>query len=340
MAEKIQVTWTDGTNGYVSRARQGNNFGKLHNWIFGERDSFFIVFCQMFRVLTLGLAAVCILVQILDKKYDIRFLFSLTLLGGIMFYLIWEAKEAYSLPFIPILLVLSTFGMDNISERTEKRKVFINRKVIVSCIVLMEVVTFVIGIRYQVDFVGSLFNWRDITICSNNTIFAGFIGNEKNEKVKIKQNFYAKKEFNSIEIKCRPVEGKYSEYILELHSEEKKLAETKVNQYMIQNEKVIFNVGSQNPEGEQKYTLKIKSEKREDSIEWAASGYKATNIYKGGLYCDDEKQKADLFINVFRAYPAPYIGIVPYWCLIFLMMILELGAGILLLREAKNRDMT
>lgn len=334
LAEKLQVTWTDGTADYVSRARQGTNFGELHSWIFGERDSFFIVFCQMFRVLTLGLAAVCIFVQILNKKYDVRFLFSLTLLGVIVFYLIWEAKEAYSLPFIPVLLVLSSLGMDDVIEQIEKRKVCCNRKVVVAFIALMEVITLVIGIRYQVDFTESIFKWRDTTISSNNAVFAGFVGNDETEKVNIKQNFYASKEFNLIEIKCRAIEGEYTEYTLELRGGGKKLAEAKVNSYMIRNEKIIFNVGSQKPDGEEKYILKIKSNKKKDSIEWSVNGYKATNIYKGGLYVQGEKQKADLFMNVFRSYQAPYIGIIQYWILIILMMLLEAGCGYIIWEDA------
>lgn len=335
LTDKIQVTWTDGTAGYAARMQQSNSPGKLYDWIFGQHNGFLTMFCQLFRVLTLGLAGLCILSQVLDKKYDIRFLFSIILLGGIVFYLIWEAKEAYSIPFIPFLLVLSCLGMNDLCGHLENVKINTRKNAVVGIVAFMEATTLIMAMICYTDFTRETFYWRDtITYCNNNA-YREYVGDGEDKKVNIRQNFYTDKEFTSIEVSCRPIDGEYSEYTMELFSDGKKLIETSVNPHMIENQKIIFYTGNQIPVGEQKYTLYIKSEARNPSIEWGINEYKATGLYKGAFYLDGEKQNMDLYMNVLNWYQAPYIGKIAYWIIVVLTMLLEAGAGFVILKRKR-----
>lgn len=75
-----------------------------------EQTDFMIVYCQAFRLATMLLAAVSLLSKHGKRLEDPLFPVVLTVFGGIVFYLLWEAKAEYSIPFIPILLCLSADG--------------------------------------------------------------------------------------------------------------------------------------------------------------------------------------------------------------------------------------
>lgn len=335
LSEKIKVTWTDGTGDYFERMQQSNNPGKIYDWVFGQRSGFLDVFFQVYRALMLGLAALGLLKQVLSKKYDTSFLFSLTLLGGIVFYLIWEAKEAYSLPFIPFLLVLSCFGMDIFCDSTEKIKVSYRRKIVIALTLVLQVVTLITGLKYQTGFTQDEFWWRDIVVKSDNASYMEFVGADK-EQLEIQQNFYAKKNFNQIEIACQLNEDKYNVYTLELISDGEKLAEATISPDKVQDNKVTFSTGLQIPEGEQKYTLRIKAVETSQAIAWGMHTYKETDVYRGEAYINGEEKKMDLYMNVFNSYKGKHMGALQYWCVIIFVMFVEAVAEYVMLRMMKK----
>ena len=70
----------------------------------------------MFRVAVLFLAATAMLAQCKMQRIDRSFFPLLTLFGGMVFYLLWEAKESYCIPFLFLLLLLAVLGAGHVFE--------------------------------------------------------------------------------------------------------------------------------------------------------------------------------------------------------------------------------
>ncbi len=107
---KLAVTWGDGSARYFLRTGENDRVQPL-TLLDSEQTDFMIVYCQAFFVLQ----QCCLLRSLLSKHgkrlEDPLFPVVLTVFGGIVFYLLWEAKAEYSIPFIPILLCLSADGV-------------------------------------------------------------------------------------------------------------------------------------------------------------------------------------------------------------------------------------
>ena len=114
MGRKLLNTWVDGTD--TSRAEnsaisQSSRYGRLFEYLLGNKDGFFTIYAQVFRViqmLVLGWGALCLLWNQWKKKEKPSplFLLQLALLGGMSFHLIWETNPLYSLSFAALTMTL------------------------------------------------------------------------------------------------------------------------------------------------------------------------------------------------------------------------------------------
>lgn len=122
--KKLALTWSDGVSEYYSRFAQEKEYSGLYQWMAGEKKDFVILYCQCFRIITLLFATYSVWSQWKNKEKRFLFLFTLTLLGGMTFYIIWEGKSVYSVPFLPFLCVLSADGL----EKGQRAKIRVEKK--------------------------------------------------------------------------------------------------------------------------------------------------------------------------------------------------------------------
>lgn len=94
---KLAVTWGDGSARYFLRTGENDRVQPL-TLLDSEQTDFMIVYCQAFRLATMLLAAVSLLSKHGKRLEDPLFPVVLTVFGGIVFYLLWEAKAEYSIP--------------------------------------------------------------------------------------------------------------------------------------------------------------------------------------------------------------------------------------------------
>ena len=113
---KLYKTWSDGIEDYRDFLTTSRNYGKLHSYIAGEHKDFFALYAHMYH--TAALAMLCIAVfYALDRKCDSPYyLILLTLLGGMVFHILWESFYYYSFGFSMLLLILSSEALCRISE--------------------------------------------------------------------------------------------------------------------------------------------------------------------------------------------------------------------------------
>lgn len=107
LAIKLPITWSNGVSAYSGKISQGNNQNDTYIWLVSEKNDFVKIYSQAFRIVTLLLCLIGIYSLRKNKKIDIYFLNNLTILGAIMFYLLWEAKTDYSIPFLAYLFILA-----------------------------------------------------------------------------------------------------------------------------------------------------------------------------------------------------------------------------------------
>ncbi|MGN0247367.1 MAG: hypothetical protein ACI4DK_15560 [Lachnospiraceae bacterium] len=117
---KVKRTFGDGMNGYTTFLSDGYKTGKLYDALFGNHKDLFILWHQgyyLFLMLGILISVVGMLKAGCNKdvfhvsQYRELFYFLLVLLGAILFYVLWEASEQYSVPFMPIMLFLGLSGM-------------------------------------------------------------------------------------------------------------------------------------------------------------------------------------------------------------------------------------
>lgn len=123
---KVKRTFGDGMNGYTTFLSDGYKTGKLYDALFGNHKDLFILWHQGYYLfLMLGiLISVGVMLKAGCNKdvfhvsqYRELFYFLLVLLGAILFYVLWEASEQYSVPFMPIMLFLGLSGMQMMEDR-------------------------------------------------------------------------------------------------------------------------------------------------------------------------------------------------------------------------------
>lgn len=122
---KVKRTFGDGMNGYTTFLSDGYKTGKIYDALFGNHKDLFILWHQGYYLfLMLGILisvgamikAVCNKDVFQASQYCALFYFLLVLLGAILFYVLWEASEQYSVPFMPIMLFLGLSGMQMMEE--------------------------------------------------------------------------------------------------------------------------------------------------------------------------------------------------------------------------------
>lgn len=117
---KVKRTFGDGMNGYTTFLSDGYKTGKLYDALFGNHKDLFILWHQgyyLFLMLGILISVVVMIKAGCNKdvfhvsQYRELFYFLLVLLGAILFYVLWEASEQYSVPFMPVMLFLGFSGM-------------------------------------------------------------------------------------------------------------------------------------------------------------------------------------------------------------------------------------
>ena len=300
--KKLPVTWNDGTSYYMIRMRQDRSPSELYNWIVGDKNDICVLYAQAFRIVTLVSMLYFFAKKYDDKKYGPIDLYSLTLFGAILFYLIWEAKYAYSIPFLPIMLILQAKGIELIIDkeksvgRIAKRRVFL--------LVLAATMSLML-IDYG-DYVKKPYTYRNYSVYSGNTAARRFFNIYKYNYT-LKQEFYARTKFNKISFHVRKLEDNDTKYFISLKYKDKTIYKTSVNRSDVESDDSFITItvpdDIANKLKKGKYTIIIEKDKDKakdvDSIGWGYILAKALDSYDGVLTINDKVHQNDLFIRVY-----------------------------------------
>lgn len=338
--KKLKVTWTDGTCGYNVRMVQDTKFTKLYNYIVTDKVDVFIVYCQVFRVLTYMFITIYLFLKIkTSNKFETIFIIELTLFGAILFYLIWESKSAYSIPFIFILNILMQQGAEDLLLKLKKINKFniIQKSTIKHIGFILMFFSFGTIIMQYNNYTKVKIEKKDYVVNEYTNEFVRWIESDKSNVTKISQEFYSNKNFNTIEIKCKNINNNNKQYKIYL---ENSIGE-KINSWNITNKNIDKNgfiklsFNNINPTKNEKYKLIIenKDEVNLNSIAWAYRYSKISDNYKGNCTVYNEVQPYDIYIRVYNKYYKPYFGKGEYLIFAIVILMLEYSAIIILNRS-------
>ncbi|MBR1627671.1 MAG: hypothetical protein IJ679_00190, partial [Lachnospiraceae bacterium] len=111
-ARKTAYTWSDGFGQISRRIVAGETESSLLSFFAGPNVGLFTLYCQAYRFTTVAGAFLFCVDSWHRRRRETHNAMLITLLGGVVFYMLWEARGVYSAPFIPALLLLAEAGFD------------------------------------------------------------------------------------------------------------------------------------------------------------------------------------------------------------------------------------
>lgn len=108
---KMVRVWAQGSDTCFEKAMYASDFPALYERFMGKDSTWFRIYMQGFRGATFWFICISLLALLLRKNRKEMFVYALTLLGCISFFLLWEANTKYNICFIYLCLLLMADGV-------------------------------------------------------------------------------------------------------------------------------------------------------------------------------------------------------------------------------------
>lgn len=231
--KKMTRTWS--TAAYTEPLQKTvKEYNLLYKYTVGRSSIAFQYWMQIVRCGILILAFVGVIFEIRRKEVQNSWIF-ITLLGGIVFYIFWEAKPKYSLCFLPILYLMGTYSLTSIAEikeliyikfkRQESPDFYFDiekkKRLIKGVSIFAFLCTVIIGILSYSKYITKQEVQKDLRVKQEVAYGKGEIKEIDAEKG-ITQSFISKGNFNTIDINfLNPNQISGQRYILKILDDKK-----------------------------------------------------------------------------------------------------------------------
>lgn len=321
LAKKHCLTWSEGSADYTARLKQNEAYTPLYDYVAGDRNDLLLLYCQALRLALYLLVLISLAKQFLSKRLSTLFLFTLSLFGGMLFYLVWEAKQSYCIPFLFLLTVLAVHGLHTADEHLAvqwKPKRAAWKKAafcVLSAAVLLTTLCF--GITRYGDFTQKAGEYRDISILCCNTSNLKQVKNVAKNNDVLTQDFFTNKAFNTVELRVKKLDGDASYRIALTDNNSNILLDSVVTGADVGKDGLLrFSIPDTPEKQDGYYQLEIKrAGGNTDSIGWTYCFSRESDLYRGVLSINSAENPYDLMLNVYSLHqstympPAFYIGI-------------------------------
>lgn len=320
--KKLRLTWSDGASEYYTRLNTDLKFSRAYKWIAGERKDFVVIYCVAYRILILGLAMFSVWQQIINNQKEKLFQISLTIFGAMVFYFLWEGKSAYSIPFLPFLILLAEDGVEFI----QKKDIVLPKKKVQYFMLGGLVITIVLSICNYWNFVKKESVWTSYSVIFTDQ---SVMKNEENiselDKELI-QEFYTRKPFNEISIHCETIDSHACDYSIQLIAGGVVEEQFHVSEEDVKSGRITLRFPTIYPDKKEKYQILIAGEMAgdKDSIIWKRRFSKTLGSYEGKCIINGERENSDLALNVYLQEVDTYMDAKVYWILIIFTVAWEI----------------
>ncbi len=149
---KLRLTWSDGVDDFIDNISATSIGSTKDDLISGQKNDMLVAYSHIYCATLFLSIFVAVMGSIIstfmffikkrksenifcissDGKIGLEYIFILNLLGGIMFHLVWEAGQVYSISFMCSTMALATLGIMEIAnclnKLTNSNTVFSNAK--------------------------------------------------------------------------------------------------------------------------------------------------------------------------------------------------------------------
>lgn len=320
---KLAVSWSDGSNSYYLRMNQIHHKTPLYNWVVGGKKDMLVVYSQAFRIATLALCLFTLASQKKDKL-DKTFLMTLTIFGAMLFFILWESKNAYSFVFLPFLFILIASGLDNLNILIKSKK-----HIIKPTFIIVIIITLLIELTLYNNFVISKFAINDYNIAIDSSTHQEHIKNLNKDNITIKQEFKSKNKFNRINIIAIKLnENENINYDINLYNKNYTLLKSyTINQNDVKNYNIILNISHDDLKNNTNYILEIKPNKnniiKEDTIDFLYLNHKNIKNYEGDMYINNKRTHSNLKMQIYDKKLVRYMSGKTYAAISLIVIISE-----------------
>lgn len=317
--KKLTVTWCDGTHGFMDRLKQDTKFTILYTYMAEGKTDAIILYCQIYHIFLFLMALTACILQIIKKDWNAGMqLVTITFFGGIVFYLIWEAKNIYSIPFLMSVCVMASDGMNQIAE---KRLNLCNRGMLIYRIACAATVilTLTAGIGQFKNYTSIDHLLRSYSVNMYSNPFCLRINDISSKNRSIVQEFYTDRAFNRIYVRATALKNAAESTLYHIMVNEmdgEMLAEKTVSAADLINKAgdkvtdgyIALDISDVMSDGKTGYNISITAANAgaEDSIEWWYRRSLTMDNYDGTMIVDDKARKEDLFLVVCEENKQPY----------------------------------
>lgn len=332
IAEKVFINWCDGSSALNVKMKSDIKFSKLYDYIVCQKADGWLIYCQAFRSV-LYLLMLCALFRSWKKQVEELDMLWLNCFGAILFYMIWEVKSDYSIPFLPLFCCLASEGMEwrkNLSSVIREHLPVKNVGIIKNAISVFIVITGIMGVllmeKNKIHYTQEEYIIKEPVIAMNSLKRMQKIEDIGVQGKQLIQYMDIQKDFNTVKIYCKKGTGKGTYHIRfgdtegnivqEWDAISKKQIQNKQEKQTLQYEegdkKGYLLLKLNHPQEKGRYYLKIYSDDGRDSIQWYYNDYAYFDYYTGDLLLGQEKQNGELAICVSYQNMQPYMPIGAY----------------------------
>ncbi len=294
---------------------------KFYKYLYGDKSDFINIYSSAFRNFIFLLVLISLISQLKIKKPDYRILFTITLFGMILFYLLWEVKNTYHLPFVSIMIILAASALNPISTKITNLN---NGKQLYNISLFCMLFTVISFISLYQGFTKPSKLYNDYQLKAENEPFLIYEKNIAADNITLKQEFYAYGKFNTISLTADKINNKDTIYDIKIYDGKKIIDSKEITSKNIKNDKITIDFKLQNPTKKHKYLIVISSKDKKDSIMWGYAFTRAGDIYPGNLYLNDKKINSDLGIVVSYEYYGGFVSKTQYILLMIFILLIEI----------------
>lgn len=311
---KTTRTWSSGNYGVYAKLNNTSDGVGIYEYLggYGNTNIFMKYSLQILKTY-ISFMVLLGIYQIIKKKnaeYNFDTVIYIALFGAILFYLIWEAAQRYSLSFLPWMIIPLGIIYSKLDEKTSPNPHFKIKKYASLSLML---ITFILLTIYFPKYTLEQKDYEDIRILS----YRGFSEITINDDI-ISQTFTTKDNFNQIKVKFNNNnEEEKSKYIFRLYDEDHNilLKETLFNsQDISSNSYYKFKFADITPNKNTNYRIEISKLEGKSTLSIATFNesiyYKSYN--KGTVYINNEEVSDTFIFRVDLVNKRSYISIISY----------------------------
>lgn len=319
MAKKLYINWCDGSSAMpvkLKSVKSDTGCSKFYDIFVSQRADGWLIYCQVFRAVTFLLMLFSVIKNVRNRlsREDILYL---NVFGTVLFYLIWEVKSDYSIPFLLLFFCIASDGMDwhrrflpTVIQRQGK-------KAALAGVLLSGICGIFLFWNYREWYTQKLYDFTENVAAMNGTKPVKTIEKIGKNHITIIQNIKVDGSFDTIKIYCKKRKG-IGTYTVGLYwnqngqkqcvQEWNHMSARQVKRgqekdsllYEEGNKKgyLLFQCGNILEQGD--YTLQITPDSESDSMDWYYNSYGEFAYYDGDLFWNDEKQQGELALCITR----------------------------------------